>query len=174
MIINNLAVSKLFIKNGKIRFTYYLLNLTWGLPLTIIGYILLLLLLPFGKVKKFLGVPYLEFKKQKGWGFSIGIVSFVTKNPSISLLEHEFGHSVQNAIFGPFTLFIISLPSVIRFHYRELKTMITNNLPKKPYDSIWFEKSATIIGMRYNQIIRDYNTIVTYTQEEDKKIDRYF
>lgn len=130
---------------------YYILNFTWGLFTTLLGYLLLLILLPFGKVKRFHYTLYLEFHKDIHAGFSIGTVFFVRKNASEGMIIHEFGHTLQNAMFGPLTLLLIYLPSVIRFWYRELYTKITSKHPKKDYYEIWFEYQATLIGTRFDR-----------------------
>ncbi len=55
--------------------------------------------------------------------------------------RHEFGHSLQNIIFGPFMLFVVTIPSAIRYWYRRLTPG-----PHEPYDAIWFEGTATKWG----------------------------
>ena len=61
---------------------------------------------------------------------------------------HECGHGLQNIIWGPLMLFVISIPSVIRFWYRrhQNKKGIYN---LKAYDAIWFENQATRWGYTY-------------------------
>jgi len=130
------------------RFLYLFLNLTWGLLTTLVGYLVLIVLLPFGKVRKHNGILYLAFKHKSrsyyGWGFSIGMVFFTyTAEPDRKLMDHEYGHTVQNAIFGPLMPFIVLIPSGIRFWYRRIFKI------KTPYDSIWFEETATSIGDFY-------------------------
>jgi len=127
---------------------YYILNFTWGIIGTLLGFLLLLILMPFGKVKRLDHVLYLEFNKKTGWGFSLGTVFFVTKYPGASMKYHEFGHTVQNAIFGPFMFLFVSLPSVIRFWIREYGYR-HDKLPKTNYDEVWFEGTATSIGNYY-------------------------
>lgn len=133
---------------------YYILNFTWGIFMTLLGYILLIILWPFGKIKCYDRYTlYLEFRWNTGWGFSIGTVFFITKNPSQSLLDHEFGHTVQNAIYGPLTPFLVMIPSVIRYHYRNIKIKNKKN-PINSYDDIWFEGTATHLGLfhRWNNV----------------------
>ena len=134
------------------RWLFYLLNFTWGLPLTILGYVVLILVFPFGKLKKYGYVRYFEFHKRTGWGVSIGTIFFTTARPSEKLLAHEFGHCVQNAILGPFMFFVVSIPSFIRFWYRDLYFKNNKHYPATAYDDIWFEGSATMIGRMYSHI----------------------
>lgn len=121
---------------------YWLLSLTWGLPLTLVGAIV------FG-VLKFCGYEV----QQNSWGycirigedwggFSMGPFALIEKGSGF-LPIHEFGHSIQNCIFGPFMLFIVMIPSIIRYwYYRITKS-------KKDYYSIWFENQANILGWDY-------------------------
>lgn len=74
----------------------------------------------------------------------MGPCAVVCKNPSSHLLEHEFGHSIQNCFLGPLFLAYVMIPSVIRFWYREL-----NHVTEPSYDYAWFEQQATMFGERY-------------------------
>lgn len=94
----------------------------------------------------------IRFCVGRGWGgISLGPVAIVNENPSAHILEHEFGHAVQNCFLGPFFIVLVGVPSMIRYWYREYlvrsgrKTY--SELP--PYDSIWFEGTASSIGKKY-------------------------
>jgi hypothetical protein len=136
------------------RYLYYFLNFTWGLLTTTLGYLLLLILLPFGKVRNFNGTLYLEFKGYRPWGFSVGTVFFVGKQEHhnqfefSTIIRHEYGHTVQNAMFGPLMIFLVILPSFIRYWYRRFLYSIKKH-PKQTYDAVWFEGTATQIGINY-------------------------
>jgi len=152
---------KLGTKIMKHPVLYYILNFTWGSLFTILGYLIFIVMLPFGKAKKYHYIPYIHLKKGEGWGFEQGATFIVAKDCDIdSVKEHEFGHTIQNCIFGPFQLFIVTIPSVIRYWYRyscekkgkELKTY---------YDDIWFEHSASDIGLRF----RTYNSVKKYLKK---------
>ena len=140
-------LGKLICRN---KFLYYLLNYTWGLVYTIMGYLLMLLLIPFGKIKRsFYSNLCFEFYgwfPLKGFGFSLGTVFFTTKDPAGYLVIHEFGHTIQNAIFGPLTLFVVTIPSMLRFWYRRIYERVTKSFYKPPYESIWFEGTASELG----------------------------
>lgn len=127
---------------------YYLLSLTWGLPLNLLGGIVSLILLLKGyKPKKFGWCYY--FEVGYGWGgLELGLVFICAKDSSDRVKAHEFGHSIQNCFFGFFMPFIICIPSVIRYWYRAWKISLgKTNLPE--YDSIWFEGQATQLGLKY-------------------------
>ncbi len=92
------------------------------------------------------------FEVGTGWGgFKAGGFFFVNKNPSLHLRQHESGHGIQNLMLGVFMPFIVSIPSAIRYWYREYLTRSgkrkSNELPA--YDSIWFEGWATKLGEKY-------------------------
>ena len=141
---------------------FYLFQLTWGLPLTLIGCIgALFMLITLHKPKK---VGYfIQFTSRNcgGWGFEGGIFIFTSKDCefSESVITHEMGHSsYQQLWFGPLAVFIVTIPSVIRFWYR--KALYKFNQKKyrslPPYDSIWFEKTASIYGRRfYEKMVKD-------------------
>lgn len=141
---------------GRHKVLYYILNFTWGIIGTILGYIVTLCLLPwyhyFQKnyntyvMKTTIGSP----QKGYSWGFSLGTATFISKNATrysgSNLYEHEFGHTCQNAVLGPFQLFLVDIPSAIRYWHRNA-VVRRGHLNKKGYDDIWFEYSATIIGI---------------------------
>ena len=123
---------------------FYILNLTWGLPMTLIGGLASLVLIVMGKKPVF--VPSVtitpRFVAYNYWGgVSLGIFTITQENASQSLTNHELGHACQNAVYGPFMIFI-AIASCIRYWYRELfpSKIVTG------YDEIWFEGQATKWG----------------------------
>lgn len=121
---------------------YIILSYTWGLAYTLFGLIasLVIMLALEKKPQKWLWSWY--FKVGSHWGgFEMGRCFLTDETPTNGTRNHEFGHSIQNAIFGPFIIFIEVIPSAIRYWYRS----ITGN-NKKPYDLIWFEGSASELG----------------------------
>lgn len=126
----------------KHKWLWILLNLTWGIAYTIFGCLVALVMLITGhKAEKF-GRCY-RIAAGKSWGgFELCFFFLIDNNKYFITSAHEVGHSFQNAIYGPFTLFIITISSIIRYWYRH----ITKNFTKD-YDTIWFEGSATDIGL---------------------------
>lgn len=133
----------------KHTWLYYLLAFTWGIILTTIG---LLISAVFGIAKIF--DKSIEFKKYylsygidcgpKYWGgMSMGIMFCRDHGSSIeSINPHEFGHTFQYCILGPFAPFLVNIPSGIRYWAMTF-------WPKKnwkPYDAMWFEDAATQCG----------------------------
>ena len=147
----------------KNKALYYTLAHTWGILLTLTGYIITTGLLIFNallpvinwvavkvfkkapldsaKLKTFYWVYYFNIGKHWG-GMEMGTMFLTDSYDSDHTKKHEFGHSFQNALLGPLMPFLVSIPSATRYWDRELH-------PEKkhvPYDSVWFEMSATDIG----------------------------
>ena len=130
---------------------YYLLNYTWGIITTFFGWLTLgILSLIFIKKTKERGLfgpcCYIMFGNNWG-GLELGtnfiIADGMGEEWTLHTKCHELGHTFQNAILGPFAIFLVFIPSFIRYWYREIKGA------KVPYDAIWFEGSATDIGTDY-------------------------
>lgn len=131
---------------------FWFLQLTWGLPMTLFGAIVAIVCLVTGhKPKMFHQNIYFTFGTG-GWGFEAGGFFFLSKDAEeLSMKQHEAGHGIQNAVLGVFMPFVVSIPSTIRFWYREY---LVRSGKKKyselpPYDSIFFESSATRLGEKY-------------------------
>ncbi len=125
---------------------FYTLNLTWGLIMTLIGAVVALGLLVKGyRPTRHGGCLCFTVKSKKAWsGVSLGLVIIVTENATAATKNHEFGHSIQNAVYGPAHV-LISIASGVRCWYRSTQDPAT--LPS--YDSICFEGQATEWGEKY-------------------------
>ena len=125
------------------RSRFYLLSLTWGLPLTLCGLTVAAVLRGMG----YRSVCYHGarlFTLGRGWGgLSLGPVLLTCSDASDRLRRHELGHAIQNCCYGPFILPLVLL-SVLRYHLRERRIRL--GLPLTPYDSWWFEGQATALG----------------------------
>lgn len=128
----------------KYKWLYYILSYTWGILMNLVGLLAsLVLIITTQKTSLYAGIWC--FKVGRGWGgISLGLM-FITDTHSFDRLKgHEFGHTVQNAIFGPLFIFLIAIPSFIRYlHYNRC---VKKGKDHSPYDAIWFEGSATEIG----------------------------
>ena len=130
------------------RILYWIGQCTWGLLMNIIGFLAALFMLIIGKKPYRLKQTFL-FSFGKGWGgLTLGAVVIVAGDSSLSVLFHEYGHTVQNLIFGPFELFI-GIASAARYWYREIKRKRDPACSLPPYDSIWFEGQATRLGLKF-------------------------
>lgn len=118
---------------------YYILNLTWGLPLTLVGAIVALVLMAFGKKPHMYG-PCIHLEVGKAWGgLSLGLFIFTDANAADEIKEHELGHTFQNAIFGPFMI-VLTLFSSARYWMIKLFGVGFR------YTSFWLEHDASDIG----------------------------
>lgn len=141
----------------KNKFLFYFLSFTWGLPMTLIGGVVAIVLLAMGyKPKKYGYCWYFEVGENWG-GVELGVIFLVDKHTFDDTKSHELGHALQNCWFGPLMPFIVCIPSATRYWYREYLVWSGkkkySELPD--YDAIWFEGQATKIG---EQFIEWYNT----------------
>ena len=128
---------------------FYILNLTWGLIMTLIGGFAALALIAAGRRPTRHG-GCLCFECGKGWGgVSLGLVMIVEEGADDATKNHEFGHAAQNALFGPLMPFAVGIPSAVRWHYYKRRRELCDAERLPPYDSIWFEAQATEWGNRY-------------------------
>ena len=136
----------------KHKFLFYLLSITWGLPLTLAGFLTATVLLATGhRPQRRCGCWYFNIGKSRWGGLNLGLVILCQPNASGSLKNHEFGHAIQNCRFGPIMLIFV-VGSAIRYHY--INHLEKLGLPTPDYDSWWFEGQATELGTLYTQTWR--------------------
>jgi hypothetical protein len=127
---------------------YYLLSFTWGFLMTFIGIVAAFILLCKGHRPICWGRCICFHTGRRWGGVSLGLVIITDCSSESSILNHEHGHSIQNAIYGVFFPFIVAIPSAIRYQYRRFIQKYTKRI-LPPYDSIWFERQATEWGNNY-------------------------
>ena len=91
------------------RFLFWLWQWTWGLPQTLIGFIVFLICLqqPHGIYH---GCITTRWNNRGSLG--MGMFLFLgSEDPQVRV--HEFGHSVQSLILGPLFLPIMGIPSFL-------------------------------------------------------------
>ncbi|MBQ3155511.1 MAG: hypothetical protein IJB81_01135 [Clostridia bacterium] len=109
------------------RFLFTLIQLTWGLPQTLLGFLLYLYWLPRAKTRYgYHGALVTEWTT--GGGISLGLFVFVSEKaahytldgqeltPEASrrgVLVHEYGHCIQSLLLGPLYLIAVGLPSYL-------------------------------------------------------------
>lgn len=142
----------------KHRWLIYLLNYTWGIITTLIGWLIYIFCLLFLKKYitekgKFMHCHYIRIFNHWG-GWEMGI-NFLCDTSSSELIKyHECGHTIQNALYGPLFIIIIWIPSAIRYWFREFQ--IRKGKKLKEYDAIWFEGSASDLGKYYYDNFKKY------------------
>lgn len=133
----------------------WIVRLTWGALDTLIGlFIFLFFLFRYGRLLRIRFVAHTIVTElphqiyEPGWGLSSGLFIFSNTNSIWNreyLLFHEWGHSwPQLLAMGPLHPFLVFIPSVIRFWWRNAQFRKHKELP--PYDSVWFEGTATKWG----------------------------
>ena len=120
---------------------------TWGLPQTLIGAALYV---------KHRNDDHFDYRgaRATAWdkaaGLSLGKYIFVPRRADGSsgkvLLEHEYGHSLQSLILGPFYLFVVGAPSMLwnRLPYFKSRRRKTG----KSYYSAPFENTANVLAAK--------------------------
>lgn len=141
----------------KNKFLFYFLSFTWGLPMTLFGCLGAITFLILGHRPYRYGYCYC-FEIGNGWGgLNLGPIIIVSKKSSDHTKAHEHGHAIQNCWFGLLMLFIVGIPSAIRYWYREL--LVRSGRKKyselAAYDSVWFEGASSTLGRKF---IDWYNT----------------
>lgn len=133
----------------------YVLNYTWGILATLAGWIAygfakLFLWKNIRAYEKFLHMHVMLYGDNWG-GLSLGMVAFISDGMGDEytkhVFNHETGHSIQNAILGPLWIFLVGIPSAIRYWYQEIRKR--KGLGNTPYDDAWWEGSASSLGNYY-------------------------
>lgn len=149
-IVKDNSIMKFLAKNLVV---FYILSFTWGFITSLIGLLILLPLIFAKRVHRTYGRLYGVFPKVfgSGWAFNMGCFFFVSHD-SVNIPQmdsHEMGHGLQNILFGPLMLFVVNIPSTIRFWYRHFKYYRKGRFPETLYDDIWFEWQASFFGAKY-------------------------
>lgn len=90
-----------------------LLSVSWCALQTLVGAVLFLVFLHGGKVTTYRGMVVLYHRAR--FSFSLGVFCFISnkaENAGI-VRSHMFGHFLQSCIFGPFYLFVVTLPQLV-------------------------------------------------------------
>lgn len=129
------------------RHAYTAAQWTWGLPQTLIGAAL------YAVHRKDDHFDYRGARAtswNKDTGISLGKFIFVPRKAGGPadrfLLEHEYGHTLQSLILGPFYLLAVGAPSMLwnRLPYFKSKRKRSG----KSYYSAPFEKTANILASK--------------------------
>ena len=132
------------------RILFYILSFTWGIIMSAIGLVAIIVTLPFGQFSVYHGRLYKKIGK--GWGgIDLGCFFICCEDATEHTLAHEAGHGLQNCLWGPLFPFVIAIPSAIRYWYREYiyRTDKQKYWTLPDYDAIWFEGQATKWGKEY-------------------------
>ena len=139
----------------KNKYLYYFLQFTWGIEANLLGLIACVFckyILNWEITKYYKNFIICPKDKQLSSGLSLGIFLFMDKDADETLKQHEYGHSIQNLIFGPLWLELIAIWSFIRYFYYQCIIYHFELKGNYNYYSIWFERDASALGKR---IVRD-------------------
>lgn len=141
------------------RFLYTLLQLTWGFPQTLAGFVIFLINFK-SPHHLFHGAICTKWNKKSS--LSLGLFIFVTDDPlchyknregELSYEEfyeriavHEFGHTVQSLLWGPLYLLAVGLPSIIWATGKKFRKLRRDK--RISYYSVYPEKGANYWGER--------------------------
>ena len=68
----------------------------------------------------------IHFRFGKNWGgVEMGLFFFTDDTAGLHTMQHESGHGLQNALWGPLFPFLVALPSGLRYNMRNFKTYQT-------------------------------------------------
>ena len=133
---------------------YSVLQWTWGLPQTLIG-AAVFVIHKNDKHFDYGGATATAWKRKDG--VSLGKFIFVPEESVSekgvsgqkdgSLLEHEYGHTIQSIILGPAYLILVGLPSILwsRLPYFSKMRKRTGG----SYYSAVFERTASDLGRKH-------------------------
>jgi len=122
------------------RVFYITLQLTWGLPQSMLG--LFLFFCHFSSPHSLYRGSILTKWNHRG-GISLGMFIFADSGAGADMSRltlHEYGHTIQSLLLGPFYLLIIGIPSFLWASIPALKKK--RNREGIPYNSFYTERSA--------------------------------
>jgi hypothetical protein len=125
------------------RFLFTLVQLTWGLPQTLLGFIMYLYWLPRAKTRYvYHGAIVTEWTS--GGGISLGLFVFVSDKARPSVTVHEYGHCIQSLLLGPLYLIAVGIPSYLWANLPALRKMRRET--GRSYYSVYPENWANRLG----------------------------
>lgn len=156
MKIANAEIKTAKAQKGFAKFIFYLIQWTWGLPVNIFGLILFLI---FGSNKyrkeKFCNA-YITYLPKKFGGVSLGLFIFMAEgrpeNWAYNTRIHEYGHTIQCLLLGPFYWFVIGIPSSVWCNFFEGYRR-KNNIS---YYKLYCESWANAWGQKWSGLKQNY------------------
>lgn len=141
------ASTRFFIKQ---KIFYYVLQFTWNLPMTLFGGILALIALIakcFGvKVEfgKFYWVGFAKIGPDYWGGCDTGLFFLRDHKSEGDLMSHEWGHTFEGVVLGPLFIFLVAIPSAVRWWIDWFKQKKTGQ--GIDYNAFWAEDAASACG----------------------------
>ena len=128
-------------------FIFYFLQMTWGIIQNVLGFLIWIYVLLTGPKEErrfFYGALVTRWNLEAS--MSMGMFLFLGTDDE-RVIVHEYGHSIQSLILGPFYLLLIGIPSfcwanVPRYVRRRKKG-------RYRYTSFYTERWANHLGMLF-------------------------
>lgn len=144
---------------------YLLIQCTWGALQTLLG--LGVFLIHYScPHQRFYGAVHTCWTKNSG--VSLGMFIFtpgngrdvsvreempVRGNASVKLKVHEYGHTIQSLLLGPFYLLVIGIPSMVWFRAPRLQKLRVQK--QIPYSAFYTERWADWLGTKVTGLESD-------------------
>lgn len=128
------------------RLVYVLVLCTWGGIQTLLGFLLFLYFVK-SPHEFYRGAVHTRWKLDGG--ISLGLFIFTPDREEAWCREmavHEYGHTWQSVMLGPFYLLAVGLPSIIWARSKRFIQMRREN--KIPYSAFYTERWADSLGAR--------------------------
>ena len=138
---------------------FWVISLTWGALLTIPGLLITGVLILCGCKVHRNGFSYIVEVGGNWGGLEIGAVAICGEYSESApawfqhTRRHEFGHNLQQLVFGPLMLFIVGIPSASRYWYKRIKESKGVYFDPDWYERAWFESEASRLGTKYIDLI---------------------
>ena len=121
---------------------YGILQILWGFPQTLLGFAVFLCTVKAPHYR-YHGAVVTEWKKRTG--LSLGLFLFIPEGEEgKDFLVHEYGHTMQSLLLGPFYLFIIGIPSVLWCNLRCFAKL--RRKKRISYQNLYTERWANRLG----------------------------
>ena len=128
-------------------FLYYFLQLTWGIIQNILGFMIWIFVLLTGpKEKRHVFQGALVTRWYLKSSMSMGMFLFMgSDDPRV--LVHEYGHTIQSCILGPFYLPVIGIPSFCWANTPRFAR--SRRIGRYRYSDFYPERWANHLGRRF-------------------------
>lgn len=143
-------MSNIRVSSRQFKFIYYFLQLTWGIIQNILGFFVYL----FVRISdpkclhcRFFCSFACKWKLRSS--MSLGMFLFIGED-NYRVLVHEYGHSIQSMILGPFYLPLIGIPSLIWAQTPRYKRKRRKGIYR--YSSFYPERWANYLGRKYTTL----------------------
>ncbi|MCR4855876.1 MAG: hypothetical protein K5908_06870 [Erysipelotrichaceae bacterium] len=128
-------------------FIYYFLQMTWGIIQNALGFLIWLYVLLTGPKEErrfFYGALVTRWYNRAS--MSMGMFLFLGTDEE-RVIVHEYGHSIQSLLLGPFYLPVIGIPSFIWANSRHF--IRERRKGRYHYTSFYPERWANHLGRRF-------------------------